>query len=45
MKGIKPGRHWDGVHRSNGYENHMFNKINENEGTEREAYLWSVSDM
>ncbi|VVA94230.1 unnamed protein product [Arabis nemorensis] len=43
--GIKAGRHWDGVHRSNGYENYMLNKRNKNKATEREAYLWSVSDM
>ncbi|KAL3631060.1 hypothetical protein CASFOL_024044 [Castilleja foliolosa] len=43
--GIKPGRHWDGVDRSIGYEKDMFKRINEKRATEREAYLWSVSDM
>lgn len=43
--GIKPGRHWDGVNRSNGYEKQMFKRMNEKRATEREAYLWSVSDM
>ncbi|KAL0700268.1 hypothetical protein Bca4012_056390 [Brassica carinata] len=43
--GIKPGRHWDGVDRSTGYEKDMFKKTSEKKATEREAYLWSVSDM
>ncbi|KAL3626322.1 hypothetical protein CASFOL_029871 [Castilleja foliolosa] len=43
--GIKPGRHWDGVDRSTGYEKDMFKRMNEKRATEREAYLWSVSDM
>ncbi|URD94026.1 Pre-mRNA-splicing factor of RES complex [Musa troglodytarum] len=43
--GIKPGRHWDGVDRSNGFEKELFKRQNEKRATEQEAYLWSVSDM
>ncbi|KAL8537709.1 hypothetical protein ACS0TY_012743 [Phlomoides rotata] len=43
--GIKPGRHWDGVDRSTGYENELFKRMNEKKATEAEAYLWSVADM
>uniref|UniRef100_A0A803L5T3 BUD13 homolog n=1 Tax=Chenopodium quinoa TaxID=63459 RepID=A0A803L5T3_CHEQI len=43
--GIKPGRHWDGVNRSTGYEKQLFKRTNEKRATEKEAYLWSVSDM
>lgn len=43
--GIRPGRHWDGVDRSNGFEKKMFLRMNQKQATEREAYLWSVSDM
>ncbi|KAJ4951277.1 hypothetical protein NE237_028109 [Protea cynaroides] len=43
--GISPGRHWDGIDRSNGYEKQYFKRMNEKHATEREAYLWSVSDM
>ncbi|KAJ8564715.1 hypothetical protein K7X08_001175 [Anisodus acutangulus] len=43
--GLRPGRHWDGVDRSTGYEKELFKRMNEKRATEREAYLWSVSDM
>ncbi|KAL8137523.1 hypothetical protein V2J09_003524 [Rumex salicifolius] len=39
--GIKPGRHWDGVDRSNGYEKELFKRMNNKRATEREAYLWN----
>ncbi|OIW17303.1 hypothetical protein TanjilG_22415 [Lupinus angustifolius] len=43
--GIRPGRHWDGVDRSNGYEKQLFKRTNERQAKDKEAYLWSVSDM
>lgn len=43
--GIIPGRHWDGVYRSNGYEKRLFKRMNYKHATEREAYLKSVADM
>lgn len=43
--GIRPGRHWDGVDRSNGFEKDIFKRANERQARDREAYLWSVSDM
>ncbi|XP_047075093.1 BUD13 homolog [Lolium rigidum] len=43
--GIKPGRHWDGVDRSNGYEKDMYKLKNDKQAMEQEAYLWSVADM
>ncbi|KAG8376076.1 hypothetical protein BUALT_Bualt09G0025900 [Buddleja alternifolia] len=43
--GIKPGRHWDGVDRSTGYEKGLFKRKNEKGATDKEAYAWSVADM
>ncbi|KAI5066274.1 hypothetical protein GOP47_0018898 [Adiantum capillus-veneris] len=43
--GIKPGRHWDGVDRSTGYERDMYKRQNERKAEQEEAYLWSVADM
>ncbi|KAM3395572.1 pre-mRNA-splicing factor cwf26-like [Capsicum galapagoense] len=43
--GIKPGRHWDGVDRSNGKEKDFFKRLNDKQATAKEAYRWSVADM
>jgi pre-mRNA-splicing factor CWC26 len=37
--GIKPGRHWDGVHRSNGLEKLIFACANRRAAKERDDYL------
>ncbi|MCO5586051.1 hypothetical protein L7F22_039990 [Adiantum nelumboides] len=42
---IKPGRHWDGVDRSSGFERDMYKRQNEKKAEQVEAYLWSVADM
>ncbi|XP_034487296.1 BUD13 homolog isoform X5 [Drosophila innubila] len=43
--GIRPGYRWDGVDRSNGYEQRWFNKLNERRAVQDEAYKYSVEDM
>jgi pre-mRNA-splicing factor CWC26 len=40
--GIKPGRHWDGVHRSNGLEKFLFACANRRAAKERDEYLSMV---
>ncbi|XP_030572057.1 BUD13 homolog [Drosophila novamexicana] len=43
--GIRPGYRWDGVDRSNGYEQRWFDKQNERRAAQDEAYKYSVEDM
>ncbi|XP_025420011.1 BUD13 homolog [Sipha flava] len=43
--GIRPGSRWDGVNRSNGYEEKWLLQQNSQKALEDEAYKWSCSDM
>ena len=42
---IRPGRHWDGVDRSNGFEANMFKTRNELAARGETAYMWAQQDM
>ena len=43
--GIRPGRHWDGVDRSNGFERDLFKRQTELKRRDQEAYMWAQGDM
>lgn len=42
---IRPGRHWDGVDRGNGFEREMFKRQTELRRREQEAFMWAQDDM
>ena len=42
---LRPGRHWDGVNRSTGFEKEMFRSLAARQANEPEARAWAQSDM
>ncbi|XP_061755361.1 BUD13 homolog [Nerophis ophidion] len=42
---ILPGHRWDGVNRSNGFEQKRYTRISDKKALQEEAYKWSVEDM
>ena len=42
---IRPGRHWDGVNRSTGFEDKYFKTMNERKYSDQQAKAWGQEDM